>query len=131
MCGAEVRDKSNEYVITELVLMITAIVFVIIRLVYRQFFTKTELGLDDWFILLTLAVSVPSAVMNVTFLAQYGLGKDVWTLTEDQITNFARGFYIITVFYFTEVFVLKLSILFFYLVRRPRSYPLPPIDSPS
>lgn len=119
MCGAPVRDKSTEYTVVTTVLMSLACIFVLVRLGYRQFFTATDLGLDDWFILLTLLNCVPSAVINVSMLSKYGLGKDIWTLTPDEITSFARGFFIITLLYFSEVFVLKLSMLFFYLVWLP------------
>ncbi|ETS84582.1 hypothetical protein PFICI_02607 [Pestalotiopsis fici W106-1] len=115
MCGAPIRDKSTEYTVVTTVLMSLACIFVLVRLGYRQFFTATDLGLDDWFILLTLLNCVPSAVINVSMLSNYGLGKDIWTLTPDEITSFARGFFIITLLYFSEVFVLKLSMLFFYL----------------
>lgn len=115
MCGAPVRDKSMEYTVVTTVLMSLACIFVLVRLGYRKFFTATDLGLDDWFILATLLNCVPSAVINVSMLSAYGLGRDIWTLTPDEITAFARGFFIITVLYFSEVFMLKLSLLFFYL----------------
>lgn len=94
----------------------TACLFVLVRLGYKKFFTQIDLGLDDWFIFLTLINCAPSAVINVSMLSYNGLGRDIWTLTPEQITNFAMGFWIITLLYFSEVFVLKLSLLFFYLV---------------
>ncbi|KAI1867609.1 hypothetical protein JX265_007411 [Neoarthrinium moseri] len=115
MCGAPVRDKTTEYNIVSCTLMGFACAFVLIRLGYKKFFTRTDLGLDDWFILLTLLVCVPSAVINVDLLTANGLGKDIWTLKPDEIGDFAFAFFIITILYFTEVFVLKLSLLFFYL----------------
>jgi hypothetical protein len=117
ICGAEVRDKGPELNVIEVVLVALACVFVAVRLGYKKFFTATELGLDDWFILLNLMLCVPAGILNVTLLTHNGLGKDIWTLTEDQITDFARGFWIITLLYFIEVFFIKLSMLFFYLVR--------------
>ena len=90
MCGAPVRDKSMEYTVVTTVLMSLACIFVLVRLGYRKFFTATDLGLDDWFILATLLNCVPSAVINVSMLSAYGLGRDIWTLTPDEITAFAR-----------------------------------------
>ncbi|KAK6076408.1 CFEM domain-containing protein [Seiridium cupressi] len=115
MCGAPIRNKTVEYNVVSTTLMAIACLFVLVRLGYRKFFTSTDLGLDDWFIFLTLINCVPSAVINVSMLSANGLGRDIWTLTPDQITNFALGFWIITLLYFSEVFVLKLALLFFYL----------------
>ncbi|KAI1079007.1 hypothetical protein F5B20DRAFT_189594 [Whalleya microplaca] len=114
-CGAPVRDKRSEYNIVSCVLMGLSGLVVLIRLGYIKFFSTNSLGPDDLFVLLTLLNCLPSAIVNVVLLTGNGLGKDIWTLTADQITDFARGFYIITVLYFSEVFVLKLSLLFFYL----------------
>jgi hypothetical protein len=116
MCGAPVRSKTVEYNVVSTTLMATACFFVLVRLGYKKFCTATDLGLDDWFILITLINCVPSAVINVSMLSYNGLGRDIWTLTPDQITQFAMSFWIITLLYFSEVFVLKLSLLFFYLV---------------
>jgi hypothetical protein len=43
------------------------------------------------------------------------LGGDLWTVTPTQITNYLAKFYILEVLYFAQVFLLKLSLLFFYL----------------
>ncbi|KAI0126996.1 CFEM domain-containing protein [Xylariales sp. AK1849] len=115
MCGAPVRDKAVEYNVVSSTLMGTACLVVLVRLAYKQFFTSVDLALDDWFILLTLINAAPSAIINVSMLTANGLGKDIWTLTPDEITNFSIAFYIIAILYFSEVFVLKLSMLFFYL----------------
>ncbi|KAH6651625.1 hypothetical protein BKA67DRAFT_692892 [Truncatella angustata] len=115
MCQAPIRNKTVEYNAVSTTLMAIACIFVLVRLGYKKFFTQIDLGLDDWFIFLTLINCVPSAVINVSLLSYNGLGRDIWTLTPDQITDFARAFFIITLLYFSEVFVLKLSLLFFYL----------------
>ncbi|KAI0020967.1 hypothetical protein F4780DRAFT_770413 [Xylariomycetidae sp. FL0641] len=114
-CGAPVRDKSTQYTVVSCTMFGVAVLVVLTRISYTQFFQTTGLGLDDLFIILTLLNCVPSAVINVAVLAANGLGRDIWTLTADQITQFAKGFYIITIMYFSEVFVLKLAMLFFYL----------------
>lgn len=115
MCRAPVRNKTATYEVASTILMALACVTVLVRLGYKKFFTTIDLGLDDWFILLALLTCVPSAVLNVTMLAKSGLGKDIWTLTPAEITEFAKAFWIITLLYFSEVFILKLSLLFFYL----------------
>ncbi|KAI1498181.1 hypothetical protein F5X99DRAFT_339973 [Biscogniauxia marginata] len=120
LCGAPIRDRSFTYNAVSCVLIVVSGVFVLIRLGYTKFFSINSLGLDDLFILLTLINCLPSAVINTQVLTRHGLGRDIWTLTPDQITDFARGFWIITLLYFSEVFVLKLALLFFYLRIFPK-----------
>ncbi|KAK8101153.1 hypothetical protein PG999_011527, partial [Apiospora kogelbergensis] len=115
MCGAPVRDKRFQYNVISCTLMAISCTLVIIRLCYKKLCTTVELGLDDWFVFAALLNCVPSAIINVHMLTRNGLGKDIWTLTPTQIEGFAKGFYAITICYFSEVFLLKLSILFFYL----------------
>jgi len=55
------------------------------------------------------------SVLNVHGLTPNGLGKDIWTLTFKQITDFIHVFYIMEILYFVELALLKLSLLFFYL----------------
>jgi hypothetical protein len=87
---------------------------VILRLVYKGVATFSDLGLDDWFILITLLSSVPSIIVIDVGLAGNGLGKDIWTLSFATITNFSRAFYAVSILYFAQVSLLKLSLLFFY-----------------
>ncbi|KAI1344721.1 CFEM domain-containing protein [Xylariaceae sp. FL0016] len=122
-CGAPVRDKTVEYNIISCTLFSVALAIVIVRILNNKFFTIKGLGLDDCFIILTLVNCIPSAFINVTILTHNGLGRDTWTLTPEEITRFAKGFWVITIMYFSEVFVLKLALLFFYL----RIFPGPTI----
>jgi hypothetical protein len=59
--------------------------------------------------------------MNTYALEPNGIGRDVWTLRDSQITKFGKYFYIIEVLYFWEVSTLKMSLLFFYI----RIFPTP------
>lgn len=113
-CGILPHDGGVQYNVIVTVLMVIAVIFVLVRVFYKQFLTQMGLGMDDWVMVATLFVCVPSAFFNVK-LAEYGIGKDIWTLTPDQITNFSFTFWIVTILYFTEVAMLKISILFFYL----------------
>lgn len=115
MCGAVFRDRAHEYNIISCTLLAVACCVVMIRLLYKKICSPSLLGLDDLFISLTMIISIPSIVINVKMLTANGLGKDIWTLTPTTITTFSKGFYTIAVLYFSEVFLLKLSILFFYL----------------
>jgi hypothetical protein len=87
--------------------------------VLLRFFSKyiagSELGLDDWFIAITLGVGIPSSVLTVHGIISNGIGRDIWTLTPKQITDFVHVFYAMEILYFAQVAFLKLSLLFFYL----------------
>lgn len=114
MCGAEVRDKSQEATIISIVVMSIAFAVVIIRFA-SKIFTSSEVGRDDWAILAAMIVALPSAILNVVGLNANGLGRDIWTLTPAMITKFAMSFYIVSILYFAALPLLKLSLLFFYI----------------
>ncbi|KAK1637925.1 hypothetical protein BDP81DRAFT_215365 [Colletotrichum phormii] len=59
-------------------------------------------------------MSVPMSVV-VVFTVQNGLGKDIWTLTPEQINEFFKLFYIGEHFYAFTVMFAKTNFLFFYL----------------
>ncbi|PSN67023.1 hypothetical protein BS50DRAFT_621135 [Corynespora cassiicola Philippines] len=113
-CGAPIRDRSGLYKTISNTMGIISAACVLLRLVYKMVLTMSEIGLDDWFILITCLSGVPSSVINVHGMAASGLGRDVWTLDFEKVTSFARWFYIMEVLYFAQVTLLKLSLLFFY-----------------
>ncbi|EGY21307.1 hypothetical protein VD0002_g7943 [Verticillium dahliae] len=113
-CGAPVRDRSGKYVVLSNTMAIIAAIFVVLRFGLKLFIAPSPLGLDDWFVLLTLLVATPSAVITVYGTTANGLGKDIWTLDGHMITAVGRYFYIMASLYFTQLTLLKLSIIFFY-----------------
>lgn len=64
-----------------------------LRLCFRLFITKVPLGVDDWAILATLLIGVPGTITICLGTIPNGVGRDIWTLTFDQITNFGLWFY--------------------------------------
>ena len=82
---------------------------------YRLFITQTAPSVDDWFILITLFVGIPSSVLNVQGLTANGLGKDVWNVPFDRITNFVYYLYVMECLYFCQIVLLKVTLIFFYL----------------
>ncbi|KAF3356074.1 Peptidyl-prolyl cis-trans isomerase-like 4 [Verticillium dahliae VDG1] len=87
-CGAPVRDRSGKYVVLSNTMAIIAAIFVVLRFGLKLFIAPSPLGLDDWF--------------------------DIWTLDGHMITAVGRYFYIMASLYFTQLTLLKLSIIFFY-----------------
>ncbi|KAG6195946.1 hypothetical protein E4U35_008144, partial [Claviceps purpurea] len=113
-CGLPIRDKGRTYVTISNTFGALSAVLVLQRFAYK-IWAGLDLGLDDWFTLVTLISGVPSTVMNAKALVTNGIGRDIWTLTPSQITNFARYFFVMELLYFFQVAALKLALLFFYM----------------
>ncbi|KAF5652814.1 integral membrane protein PTH11 [Fusarium sp. NRRL 25303] len=114
-CEVPVRNKTPIFINVTIVLGVISGVATALRLWSKFFFTKTELGLDDLFIVLTLFIGMPSTAMNIHGTAGHGEGRDIWTLEFDDITKFGFYFWLLEIFYFAQVSLLKTSLLFFYL----------------
>ncbi|KAK2044521.1 CFEM domain-containing protein [Colletotrichum somersetense] len=114
-CGAVPRSITGTYNTISITMGALSALFVIIRLTHKAVATIGDLGMDDWFILITLGSGLPSTVINTVGLAAHGLGRDLWTLSFDTITSFGYWFYIMEVLYFAQVTLLKMSLLFFYM----------------
>ncbi|KAK5993092.1 hypothetical protein PT974_06520 [Cladobotryum mycophilum] len=113
-CNAPVRDRSQQYVNISNAFGIISAAFVIERFAYK-IWAGMNLGWDDWMTLLTIVSGVPSTIINAYGVTKNGLGRDIWTLQPSTITNFTRYFFIIEIIYFSEVAMLKLALLFFYV----------------
>jgi hypothetical protein len=117
-----VRDKIGFYNNLSTVLACITGAVVALRL-SSKWFIHGEFGLDDYFIAITLGTGIPSSALTVHGFTSNGLGRDIWTVKFEQITNFFHVFYVMEVLYLAEVALLKLSLLFFYL----RIFPGPTI----
>lgn len=96
-------------------LALIALAFVITRLVFKLFVVKVGLGLDDWFVLATMAAAVPSVFITIYGTTANGLGKDIWTLDAQSITNVLMYFYVMASLYFLQATLVKLAIVTFYM----------------
>ncbi|KAM0282380.1 hypothetical protein ACHAQH_003060 [Verticillium albo-atrum] len=114
-CQAPVRDRSGHFNAVSISLGTISCAVVALRLVYQHFAAPTDLGLDDWFILILLFVGLPGTFINSLGFVANGMGTDVWTVPFDNITRFIQYFYIQEVLYFAQIALLKTSILFFYM----------------
>ncbi|KAI9054826.1 hypothetical protein LZ554_001971 [Drepanopeziza brunnea f. sp. 'monogermtubi'] len=122
-CLEPVRDISTNYYALSISFGVVSATAVLFRLT-AKFFTSATFGLDDLFIFITLLAGVPSEVLTVYGVLSNGLGRDIWTLTPKQITDFLRAFYFMEILYFFHVCLLKATLLFFYL----RIFPGPVIQ---
>ncbi|KAF4462598.1 integral membrane, partial [Fusarium albosuccineum] len=112
-CDAPTRNKGPEYKNLSIALLVVSSLFVLQRFGFK-IYKGTELGIDDWLTLVALLHLLSITITN-TELVRNGLGRDVWTLRPETINNFGKYFFIKVVLYMSEVAVLKLAILFFYL----------------
>lgn len=97
--------------------------FVIQRFAVKYVSRSIEVGLDDWVTLLAAVVQAPAVALICAPGIGNGLGRDIWTLYPDEITNFLYYLYVFTAIYFTNLAIVKLAFLFFYL----RVFPKPSI----
>ncbi|EXV03224.1 CFEM domain protein [Metarhizium robertsii] len=121
-CLKPMRDSSRRYDTMNILLGVITALLVVIRLLFKKFFSyRRELGADDWVILATVVIGVPCTIINKVGLTANGLGKDVWTIPVDQLIRFVMFFYIMEVLYLTEMALIKLSLSLFYLYIFPGS----------
>ncbi|OHW96998.1 CFEM domain-containing protein [Colletotrichum incanum] len=114
-CGAPVQNRAEGYVILSNTMAVMAAICVLSRFAYKIFFAGLDIGWDDWFVMATLIAAMPSAVITVHGTTANGLGRDIWTLEPQQITNVLFYFYIMAWLYFLQVTLVKLAIIFFYM----------------
>ena len=120
ICHAPVRDKSESARLTNIILCVVSVACGLIRIAYKAIYSMAELGWDDYTIILTLIAGVPSVVLIDQGALPNGLGKDVWTLPFQQITEFVRWLYVLEILYFFQMTLLKLTLLFFFLRIFPK-----------
>ncbi|KAL5115252.1 hypothetical protein ACEQ8H_006844 [Pleosporales sp. CAS-2024a] len=118
-CGAPIRNRGAKYVALSNVMVSLAGAFVLIRFVFKLVVSKLELGLDDWAVLACLGTTIPSATVTVHGTVKHGLGQDIWTLSPHEITTMLKYFLVMACLYFTQVALLKLTLLFFYICVFP------------
>lgn len=106
---------SKNYTIVAILFTVISSLAVIQRFAIKLWLSKLSIGPDDWCILGTAVCQLPTAIIGVIGGVGNGLGRDIWTLSYGQITDFGRYLYIYAVLYFASAATLKLAFLFFYL----------------
>lgn len=91
-----------------------AVLLFSLRVVARCGYGKRGWGADDWAIVPSVVATVVLVVL-CGFLAQGGLGLDVWYIAPEQITYLLRIFFWGEVLYVFIIPMTKISVLIFYL----------------
>ncbi|WQF79417.1 Putative extracellular membrane protein, CFEM [Colletotrichum destructivum] len=112
-CGFNYHDESATISWVPIFLFGVVTLFFVGRLTTKWMGLSTW-GWDDWTIVFAYIMMI--AFLIATVLGRrFGFGKDIWTLTVDQITAFIKGFFAFEILYFVTLAVIKASILFLYL----------------
>ncbi|OAQ79369.1 extracellular membrane protein, 8-cysteine region, CFEM [Purpureocillium lilacinum] len=115
-CERPRRDASTRYDVMNITLgTITGLVVVARTIFKRAFSHRRALGADDWVVLAAITIGIPTTILNTQGLTKHGLGRDVWTLPAEELTNFVLYFYVMEVLYLTLMAMVKLALSLFYL----------------
>lgn len=69
----------------------------LVRLGFKLFVSKVSLCADDWALVASLFIGVPGTVIICQEVVPSGIGRDVWTLSPDEITRFGMWFYVMEI----------------------------------
>lgn len=120
LCGAPASNIGSQVKILNITLFSVTAVVALIRLLYQAAFSGNEASWDDYTIIVALLTGIPSVILVDIRLIPNGLGRDIWTVPFDSITEFRRAAYILPILYFLQVGLVKISIIFFLLRIFPR-----------
>nr|XP_036589405.1 CFEM domain-containing protein [Colletotrichum truncatum]KAF6801410.1 CFEM domain-containing protein [Colletotrichum truncatum] len=113
-CDKPIRDNGPEYVRLNWALLVISTFTITARISFK-FFSSAEPGWDDMFAFLAYLAVLPSFIINLVGLIPAGIGKDIWTLTSEQIEKFGFWFYLLEPMYFIQMGLVKMAILFFFM----------------
>ena len=92
--------------------MVVSVLFVSLRFIYRVVIERcNNLGADDWITLATFANGVAAGLVHLYGSIPNGLGRDIWALEPERITNFGRSFYHACWTYFGASALIKLAVI--------------------
>ncbi|KAF2093048.1 hypothetical protein NA57DRAFT_49239, partial [Rhizodiscina lignyota] len=114
-CMAPIRDMTRAINWTAIGGAILALTAVLLRLIQRLPHFGGKFGMDDVMIIASTAVMIPLSVLSEFCKSIDGLGKDIWTVPFDKITDILYIYYFDEPMYISSLALTKISILFFYL----------------
>ncbi|TQV90522.1 CFEM domain-containing protein [Cordyceps javanica] len=89
---------------------------VLARLLFSYFFsTRARLSSDDWALMATIPLGIPSAAAVIFGLVAHGLGTDIWGLQVATVVVFGHYFYVMEIMYVLLLTLVKLTLTLFYL----------------
>lgn len=115
MSGAQAAADARDVVMFALigVLVPLTVTVVALRFYSRVYLTSRLVGADDWVTLVSLSLLISVATTQL-LMTRTGLGYHTSTLSEEQIFNYNRLFYIDVAFYIACLGFIKMQILLQY-----------------
>lgn len=114
------RSQAARFNIMNVALGLTTGGVAIVRLFFKRFLSSSRrFSPDDWVILATLFIGLPSLIVLTFGLTANGLGKDVWALERAELVDFGLYFLICEVLYVALMALIKLAFSLFYLAIFP------------
>ncbi|KAI8669647.1 CFEM domain-containing protein [Fusarium keratoplasticum] len=113
-CNAPSRDRTALVWILGIVFLVIGLVGFGLRVMARVFVRAQTWGADDWVMLLAVLMMIPLNAISIP-ISRVGLGKDIWNVHPDDITDFLYFFFWDELLYLGVLPVTKISILLFYL----------------
>ncbi|KAF6815225.1 CFEM domain-containing protein [Colletotrichum sojae] len=118
-CGAPSRDRTALVWIIGVVFLALGLVSFGLRVLAKLCLGTQTWGPDDWVMLLAVCMMIPLNALSIP-ISKVALGKDMWNVTPDDVTEFLYLFYWDELLYLGALPVTKISILLFYLKIFPR-----------
>ncbi|KAK1765112.1 hypothetical protein QBC33DRAFT_545771 [Phialemonium atrogriseum] len=112
LCKEPVRDRSLVAPIATAVSAAIALAFVLMRM--YECYVRKEYQWTDLCAVLAMVSSVPMDAFEFFMMAD-GFGKDIWTLTPEQITNVVKYTWITQVTYIPAIILTKVAIICFFM----------------
>ncbi|KAL0936073.1 CFEM domain-containing protein [Colletotrichum truncatum] len=118
-CGAPSTDRTALVWVIGVVFLAIGLLGFGLRVMARLCLGTQTWGPDDWVMLLAVCMMIPLNALSIP-ISQVALGKDIWNVSPDDITQFLYLFYWDELLYLGALPVTKISILLFYLKMFPR-----------
>ncbi|KPM41712.1 hypothetical protein AK830_g4838 [Neonectria ditissima] len=118
-CGAPSRDRTALVWIVGVVFLALGLLGFGLRVMARLCMGLQTWRADDWVMLLAVGMMVPLNALSVP-ISRVALGKDIWNVEPDDITDFLYLFFWDELLYLGALPVTKISILLLYLRIFPR-----------
>ena len=131
-CGVPDRYKGEKFIAIGVTGCAVAVTAFVLRMLASVGKNGRQVSWDDLTMGIVVLLNIPPAIFtyfrkhanvlrssqnftNNHSVVKNGLGRDIWTLTDVQITNVLKYYYMGEIFYVVALGISKISILFFYL----------------
>ncbi|KAK8051621.1 hypothetical protein PG993_003006 [Apiospora rasikravindrae] len=119
MCHEPIRNESlNQALIAIVGCGVTLVIF-LARIIFQMFHNGRNLGGDDYCIIAAMALTLSISCIS-PFADLNGVGRDIWTLTPENIESAFYYFFVAEPIYFVAQGLVKISILLFMLRIFPK-----------